>query len=87
MQRPSWQAQISGSKTWHLLPPPECEKECTAINITVQKGDISTSKDLLQLLCLFTLNFNNLTRLKLNIYLIPQQNVTYVIFTQSFLTN
>jgi len=40
VQRPSWQAQISGSKTWHLLPPPECERECKAINITVQTGEI-----------------------------------------------
>lgn len=40
VQRPSWQAQISGTKSWHLLPPPECEAECRAIEITVQKGDI-----------------------------------------------
>lgn len=40
VQRPSWQAQIAGSKTWYLLPPPECEKECHSMNVTVQKGDI-----------------------------------------------
>ncbi|XP_023231587.1 uncharacterized protein LOC111631561 [Centruroides sculpturatus] len=40
VQRPSWQAQISGTKSWHLLPPPECEAECKAIEITVRKGDI-----------------------------------------------
>ncbi|XP_054159823.1 uncharacterized protein LOC128958033 [Oppia nitens] len=40
VQRPSWQAQVSGSKTWHLLPPPECEPQCKPINITVQTGDI-----------------------------------------------
>lgn len=40
VQRPSWQAQISGTKSWHLLPPPECEAECNAVEVTVHKGDI-----------------------------------------------
>lgn len=40
VQRPSWQAQISGMKTWTLIPPPECEKECIPLNVTVHKGDI-----------------------------------------------
>ncbi|XP_045211642.2 uncharacterized protein LOC123563114 isoform X1 [Mercenaria mercenaria] len=40
VQRPSWQAQISGKKTWTLIPPPECEKECKDLNVTVHKGDI-----------------------------------------------
>lgn len=40
VQRPSWQAQISGKKTWTLIPPPECENVCKALNVTVHKGDI-----------------------------------------------
>ncbi|XP_041362574.1 bifunctional arginine demethylase and lysyl-hydroxylase PSR-like [Gigantopelta aegis] len=38
--RPSWQAQISGAKTWQMIPSPECESVCHEINITVEKGDI-----------------------------------------------
>ncbi|KAI1301703.1 hypothetical protein HDE_03174 [Halotydeus destructor] len=38
--RPSWQAQISGRKSWHLLPPPECEHLCPSLRTTVSKGDI-----------------------------------------------
>ncbi|XP_045211104.2 uncharacterized protein LOC123562541 [Mercenaria mercenaria] len=38
--RPSWQAQISGMKTWTLVPSPECEAECKSFNVTVHKGDI-----------------------------------------------
>ncbi|CAB3374486.1 Hypothetical predicted protein [Cloeon dipterum] len=40
VSRPSWQAQISGSKTWRLAPPPECEQLCSSFNLTVNKGDI-----------------------------------------------
>ncbi|XP_062620012.1 uncharacterized protein LOC134281590 [Saccostrea cucullata] len=40
VQRPSWQAQISGQKTWTLIPTPECEDVCTELNVTVSKGDI-----------------------------------------------
>ncbi|KAL4240206.1 hypothetical protein ACF0H5_001000 [Mactra antiquata] len=40
VQRPSWQAQISGKKTWTLVPPPECEHVCNDLNVTVHKGDI-----------------------------------------------
>ncbi|XP_060072059.1 uncharacterized protein LOC132551935 [Ylistrum balloti] len=40
VQRPSWQAQISGVKTWSLIPTPECEHVCQSMNVTVQKGDI-----------------------------------------------
>lgn len=40
VRRPSWQAQIKGSKSWFLLPPPECEHICNALNITVSRGDI-----------------------------------------------
>lgn len=40
VQRPSWQAQISGKKTWTLVPTPECEDTCHTMNVTVHKGDI-----------------------------------------------
>lgn len=40
VQRPSWQAQISGQKTWTLIPAPECESICHSMNVTVDKGDI-----------------------------------------------
>ncbi|KAG1669287.1 F-box protein [Nymphon striatum] len=40
VRRPSWQAQISGTKTWKILPPPECEEVCHPMNITVHSGDI-----------------------------------------------
>ncbi|XP_063443827.1 uncharacterized protein LOC134724622 [Mytilus trossulus] len=40
VQRPSWQAQISGKKTWTLVPTPECEDICHSMNVTVHKGDI-----------------------------------------------
>lgn len=40
VQRPSWQAQISGRKTWTLVPAPECEATCHSMNVTVEKGDI-----------------------------------------------
>lgn len=39
--RPSWQAQIRGSKTWTLTPPPECESACVpSLKVTVRPGDI-----------------------------------------------
>ena len=41
--RPSWQAQLSGTKTWTLAPPPECENDCSLFNVTVHTGDISES--------------------------------------------
>ncbi|XP_071106691.1 uncharacterized protein [Haliotis cracherodii] len=40
VMRPSWQAQISGAKTWTLIPSPECESVCPSMNVTVKKGDI-----------------------------------------------
>ncbi|XP_050393957.1 uncharacterized protein LOC126811934 [Patella vulgata] len=40
VERPSWQAQISGKKTWDLVPSPECENICHSMNVTVEKGDI-----------------------------------------------
>ena len=37
----SWQAQISGSKTWYLRPPPECWWTCSGVVSTVlHPGDI-----------------------------------------------
>ncbi|XP_064478941.1 uncharacterized protein LOC135392170 [Ornithodoros turicata] len=45
--RPSWQAQISGRKSWHLVPPPECEDVCRSLSITAEPGDmvmINTNK-------------------------------------------
>ncbi|KAG0416439.1 hypothetical protein HPB47_006401 [Ixodes persulcatus] len=41
VQRPSWQAQIRGSKTWTLVPPPECEEVCVrSLTVTVRPGDL-----------------------------------------------
>ncbi|XP_076459673.1 uncharacterized protein LOC143292892 [Babylonia areolata] len=40
VKRPSWQAQIAGTKTWQVIPTPECEDVCHSFNITVRKGDI-----------------------------------------------
>ncbi|XP_025083903.1 uncharacterized protein LOC112557950 [Pomacea canaliculata] len=40
VQLPSWQAQISGRKSWRLLPSPECYHVCSEMNVTVEKGDI-----------------------------------------------
>ncbi|XP_076028808.1 uncharacterized protein LOC143017798 [Oratosquilla oratoria] len=40
VQRPSWQAQVSGTKTWLLRPVPECAEKCDSFSITVSKGDI-----------------------------------------------
>lgn len=40
VQRPSWQAQISGRKRWHLVPPPECESICQPVEVDVETGDI-----------------------------------------------
>ncbi|KAK7507455.1 hypothetical protein BaRGS_00001390 [Batillaria attramentaria] len=37
---PSWQAQVSGRKTWQFVPSPECEAVCHSFNVTVEKGDI-----------------------------------------------
>ena len=40
VDRPSWQAQISGKKSWALIPPAECESICHPLNITMNKGDV-----------------------------------------------
>ncbi|XP_047738516.1 uncharacterized protein LOC108669977 [Hyalella azteca] len=38
--KPSWQAQIRGSKTWTLEPPPECYFQCQTLSVTVHPGNI-----------------------------------------------
>ena len=41
VEKPSWQAQIVGSKTWTLIPMPECESQCPGrMEITMKRGDI-----------------------------------------------
>ncbi|WAR11634.1 hypothetical protein MAR_025814 [Mya arenaria] len=41
VQRPSWQAQITGTKRWTLEPPPECYYVCEdQLQVTVQPGQI-----------------------------------------------
>lgn len=40
VKRPSWQAMISGSKTWTLVPSPECQRYCPPMNVTMEVGDI-----------------------------------------------
>jgi len=38
---PTWQAQISGSKTWYLKPPPECASTCPGlIQTDMHPGDM-----------------------------------------------
>lgn len=41
MRLPSWQAQLSGSKLWLLVPPPECYFQCRRFEVVVKQGDIS----------------------------------------------
>jgi histone arginine demethylase JMJD6 len=38
---PSWQAQLKGTKTWTLAPPPECYYQCHSFEVIVRPGDIS----------------------------------------------
>lgn len=38
---PSWQAQLSGTKLWTLMPPPECIYHCRKHHVTVHPGQIS----------------------------------------------
>ena len=44
VNRPSWQAQLSGQKIWTLIPPPECEHVCKSMQVTMNKGEISKFK-------------------------------------------
>jgi len=38
---PTWQAQVSGSKTWYLKPPPECASSCPGlIQTDMHPGDM-----------------------------------------------
>ena len=61
---PSWQAQVSGTKLWLLIPPPECYFECAeSLRATVGPGEISMSS-LFEILCLklsSTLTFSGLS--------------------------
>ena len=41
LELPTWQAQISGVKTWFLQPPPECGGRCKAeLQIDLHPGDM-----------------------------------------------
>jgi len=41
LELPTWQAQISGAKTWYLRPPPECAGVCkTELQADLHKGDM-----------------------------------------------
>ncbi|XP_069688240.1 uncharacterized protein [Periplaneta americana] len=40
VKRPSWQAQLKGSKRWFLHPPPECYYQCESLEVTVNPGEI-----------------------------------------------
>lgn len=39
INRLMWQAQLKGTKTWYLKPPPECESVCKSISFVVEPGD------------------------------------------------
>ncbi|XP_059152861.1 uncharacterized protein LOC131938739 [Physella acuta] len=38
--RPSWQAQLSGTKNWTLIPSPGCSHACRPLTVIVEPGDI-----------------------------------------------
>ena len=41
VDRPSWQAVVSGYKTWMLYPPAECEDVCPSeLTVDMQQGDV-----------------------------------------------
>ena len=41
LELPTWQAQISGAKTWYLQPPPECSGVCRSeIQGDLHPGDM-----------------------------------------------
>lgn len=39
---PSWQAQLTGRKTWRFIPSYECESVCQTLEVTVNTGDVIT---------------------------------------------
>lgn len=39
INRLMWQAQLKGTKFWHLHPPPECEKVCNTVSFYAEPGD------------------------------------------------
>lgn len=39
INRLMWQAQLKGSKTWFLIPPPECQNVCNSLSFVVNPGD------------------------------------------------
>ncbi|XP_045462370.1 uncharacterized protein LOC123672336 [Harmonia axyridis] len=39
INRLMWQAQLKGSKTWHIKAAPECEKQCNSLSFIVKPGD------------------------------------------------
>lgn len=43
VDRPSWQAQLSGQKMWTLIPPPECEHACQSMTTVINKGEVCKS--------------------------------------------
>ncbi|KAJ8965748.1 hypothetical protein NQ317_016883 [Molorchus minor] len=40
INRLMWQAQLKGSKTWFLRPPPECQNVCTPLSFLAEPGDV-----------------------------------------------
>jgi hypothetical protein len=50
--KPSWQAQVTGSKRWVIEPPPECYLECVnRMEVTLNAGDISECSQCIVTLC------------------------------------
>ena len=42
VDKPSWQAQVTGTKRWTLEPPPECYYVCEdQLEVTIHPGQIS----------------------------------------------
>lgn len=39
INRLMWQAQLQGTKTWHLKPSPECETVCHSLTFLAEPGD------------------------------------------------
>ncbi|XP_052231804.1 uncharacterized protein LOC127845126 isoform X2 [Dreissena polymorpha] len=52
VEKPSWQAQITGTKRWTLEPPPECYDVCeNRLHVTVHPGQITLLAEGLKSLC------------------------------------